>query len=85
MYRRICNTKSLESADRLYNSRRTCNGSSQEDNHVRFNSATNNSDNLEIKYVGGDLDPSNYPQRISIRGMEESGGGMGTNLCTEME
>src|SRR5271170_4113407 len=64
IYRSTCNTKTRESADRLYNSRRTGRGSSQEDNHVRFSTATKTSANLEIKYDGGDLVPSSYPHAL---------------------
>jgi len=88
IYRKTCNTKTLESADRLYNSSNTGNGSSQDESQVRFSTATNSSASLEITYEGGDLDPSNYtPHTMSTQGkhMEmRSIGGRG-DFCTEMK
>lgn len=59
IYRKICRTKTRESEERLYNSIRIGNGSSQELSHVRFNMATKRSASLAIKYVGGVVLPSN--------------------------
>ena len=60
--RKIWRTRTRESEERLYNSIRIGNGSSQELNHVRFSIPTKRSASLAIRYVGGVVFPSNYTQ-----------------------
>lgn len=62
MYRNICNTKTRESAERLYNSMRMGNGSSQEASQVRLSNATNNNASFAMRYVGGEVVPSSLHQ-----------------------
>jgi hypothetical protein len=66
MYRNICNTRTRESAERLYNSMRIGNGSSQEASQVRLSNATNNKASFAMRYVGGEVVPSSLDQHSRL-------------------